>query len=263
MSIREQWKDLVRQGLLFELPPFPGDRHARTVLMSETINKLVVGPWDDQTMGDRCARLAAGLQGIVRGNLLKVCMTPFAARQAQLGRLAPIEDSVFDFRKVERVQGCVCFVASRRRTSWWRSFALRAQSKFRGSIDFPLVIDIPNTGNAAFANALSNGRSFSQSTTRYWETISMSISHTQLLNEIGAGHDGPPIPPAKLAYFQERLRGRIFDFILGIFLEEQKNGLTQAKLARRIGKKADVISRWLGTPSNLTVDTISDLLVGI
>jgi hypothetical protein len=110
---------------------------------------------------------------------------------------------------------------------------------------------------------LNNGRSFFQSTTRYWETISMSTSHTQLLKEIEAGHDGPAIPPAKLAYFQERLRGRIFDFILGIFLEEQKNGLTQAKLARRIGRKAEVVNRWLGTPSNLTVDTISDLLVGI
>jgi hypothetical protein len=91
----------------------------------------------------------------------------------------------------------------------------------------------------------------------------MSTLHTQLLKEIETGHDGPPIPPAKLAYFQERLRGRIFDFILRIFLEEQKNGLTQAKLARRIGRKADVVSRWLGTPSNLTIDTISDLLVGI
>jgi hypothetical protein len=102
MSIREQWKDLVRQGLLFELTPFPGDPCARTVLMSEAINKLVVGPWDDQTMGDRCARLTAGLQGIVRGNVLKVCMTPFAARQAQLGRLAPAENAVFDFRNSER-----------------------------------------------------------------------------------------------------------------------------------------------------------------
>jgi transcriptional regulator with XRE-family HTH domain len=91
----------------------------------------------------------------------------------------------------------------------------------------------------------------------------MTIYQTQLLNEVGAGHDGPRIPAAKLAYFQERLRGRIFAFILGRFLEEQKNGLTQAKLARRIGKTSDLINRWLGAPSNLTVDTISDLLIGI
>lgn len=33
---------------------------------------------------------------------MKVCMTPFAAREAQLGRLDPIEDSVFDFRSREK-----------------------------------------------------------------------------------------------------------------------------------------------------------------
>jgi len=91
----------------------------------------------------------------------------------------------------------------------------------------------------------------------------MTTYRTQLLNEISAGHDGPQVPPAKLSYFQERLRDRIFDFILGRFLAEQKNGLTKAKLGRRIGKKAEVINRWLGAPSNLTLDTISDLLIGI
>jgi hypothetical protein len=91
----------------------------------------------------------------------------------------------------------------------------------------------------------------------------MTIYQTRFLSELEAGHDGPQIPLAKRAYFQERLRGRIFEFILGKFLQEQKTGLNQAKLARRIGKTPDVINRWLGAPSNLTIDTISDLLLGI
>ena len=102
MSIRKQWEGLVEQQMLFKLPPYPGDRNDRTVLMSASINQLVVGPWDSNLMGDRCARLTAGLQGIVRGNVLKVCMTPFAARKAQMGRLHPKENSVFDFRSVEQ-----------------------------------------------------------------------------------------------------------------------------------------------------------------
>jgi hypothetical protein len=93
--------------------------------------------------------------------------------------------------------------------------------------------------------------------------ILMPTNQTQLLNEIGAGHDGPQIPPAKLAYFQERFRDRVFEFIVGLFLAEQQRGLTKAKLGRRIGKKAEVINRWLGAPSNLTLDTVSDLLIGI
>jgi hypothetical protein len=91
----------------------------------------------------------------------------------------------------------------------------------------------------------------------------MPTYQTRILNEIGAGHDGPPIHPATLAYFQERFRGRIHDFILGRFINAQKGGLNQAKLGRRIGKKAEVINRWLASPSNLTSDTISDLLIGI
>ena len=91
----------------------------------------------------------------------------------------------------------------------------------------------------------------------------MPTFQTQLLNEIQAGHDGPTIPESKRVYFQQRLRDRFFDFIVGCFLREQSNGLTKAKLARRIGKTPDVVNRWLAAPSNLTLDSISDLLLGI
>jgi hypothetical protein len=91
----------------------------------------------------------------------------------------------------------------------------------------------------------------------------MTTSPTQFFSEISAGHDGPPIPEARRAYFRARLRNRVFNFILGKFLAEQERGLTQAKLARRIERKPDVVNRWLGMPSNLTLDTVSDLLIGI
>ena len=91
----------------------------------------------------------------------------------------------------------------------------------------------------------------------------MTTFQTQLLNEIRAGHDGPMIPESKRVYFQERFRGRIFNFLIDCFVQEQQNGLTKAKLARRIGKSPEIINRWLGAPSNLTVDSISDLLLGI
>jgi hypothetical protein len=91
----------------------------------------------------------------------------------------------------------------------------------------------------------------------------MTTFQTQLLNEIAAGHDGPVIPESKRVYFQERFRGRIFDFLLNRFAREQRNGLTKAKLARRVGKPPEVINRWLGAPSNLTSDSICDLLLGI
>jgi hypothetical protein len=91
----------------------------------------------------------------------------------------------------------------------------------------------------------------------------MPTSQTQFFSELAVGHSGPPIPEAKRSYFQARLRNRLFNFILGKFVSEQSKGLTKAILARRIGKPPEVINRWLGAPSNLTLDTVSDLLIGI
>ena len=92
----------------------------------------------------------------------------------------------------------------------------------------------------------------------------MSTSQEELFfSELAAGHSGPPIPEAKRVYFQTRLRNRLFDYILGRFVQEQEKGLTKAKLGRRIGKPPEMINRWLGAPSNLTLDTVSDLLLGI
>jgi hypothetical protein len=92
----------------------------------------------------------------------------------------------------------------------------------------------------------------------------MATSQEQeFFNELASGHSGPTIPEPKRVYFQTRLRNRIFDYIIGRFVREQKRGLTKAALARRIGKSPEVINRWLGAPSNLTTDSISDLLLGI
>jgi hypothetical protein len=91
----------------------------------------------------------------------------------------------------------------------------------------------------------------------------MPTSQEPFFSELTAGHSGPTIPEAKRVYFQTRLRNRLFNFILGKFVTEQKRGLSKAALARRIGKSPEVINRWLGAPSNLTLDSISDLLLGI
>jgi hypothetical protein len=91
----------------------------------------------------------------------------------------------------------------------------------------------------------------------------MTIFLAHVLNERKLGHDGPEIPEAKRVYFRRRLRDRFFDFLLEKFEREEANGLTQAKLSRRIGKPPEVINRWLNAPCNLTLDSASDLLLGI
>jgi len=90
----------------------------------------------------------------------------------------------------------------------------------------------------------------------------MTTFQTRLLKELAQGPDSP-IAESNLVYLQERLRGRFFDFLLERFESAQSKGLTQAKLARRLRKSPEVIHRWLSAPTNLTLDSISDLLVGV
>jgi len=66
--------------------------------MTDEVSGLVSEPWGEDDEADRRAILAATLQHIVRGGRLVVCMEPFEARKAHIGRLDPVEDSVFDIR---------------------------------------------------------------------------------------------------------------------------------------------------------------------
>lgn len=65
------------------------------------------------------------------------------------------------------------------------------------------------------------------------------------------------------AYFQERLRGRLYDLVIGEVEKYRARGGTRAGLAKRIGKRPEQITRWLSAPGNLTLDTLSDLLLGL
>jgi hypothetical protein len=65
------------------------------------------------------------------------------------------------------------------------------------------------------------------------------------------------------AFFQARLKRRLYTLVLEKFKEAASEGLTKAELARRTGRKPEVITRFMQTPSNWRLDTVSDLLLGI
>jgi hypothetical protein len=71
------------------------------------------------------------------------------------------------------------------------------------------------------------------------------------------------IPIGKLEYFRARLQSRLHQLVLDEFLRQEDQGLHQAQLARRIGRKPEVINRLLGAPGNWTLNTVSDLLLGM
>ena len=88
----------------------------------------------------------------------------------------------------------------------------------------------------------------------------MNTSQTGFLSEILAGGK---LSQATLGYFRERFRNRIHQFVLKQFIAKQKDGLTQADVARILDKRPEQIHRWLGTPGNWTLDTVSDLMLAI
>lgn len=72
------------------------------------------------------------------------------------------------------------------------------------------------------------------------------------------------VPVKRLSYFQQRFKNRIFEAVMGHFVERAKTeGLTRKDLAERLGKDPALVSRWLSAPSNWSLDTVSDLLVAL
>jgi hypothetical protein len=76
--------------------------------------------------------------------------------------------------------------------------------------------------------------------------------------------EGKKIPLRTLAYFRERLRNRLYSMVVKEFLKQSEtHKLNKAEIARRIGRKPEQITRWLGLPSNWTLDTVSDLMLAM
>ena len=91
----------------------------------------------------------------------------------------------------------------------------------------------------------------------------MVISQVQFFNEI-LDLDRSTIPLGKIAFFRERFRNRLHQLVLQKFITlEDTRGFSRADLARRIGRKPEQVTRWLGAPGNWTLDTVSDLLLGM
>lgn len=85
----------------------------------------------------------------------------------------------------------------------------------------------------------------------------MTISQITDLHEPVSGER---VPLGCLGYFRARNKYRVFSLVMQ---ELDKSGISQAELARRLGKGADQISRYLAGPGNWTLDTLSDFLFAI
>jgi transcriptional regulator with XRE-family HTH domain len=69
-------------------------------------------------------------------------------------------------------------------------------------------------------------------------------------------------PDRDVFYYRQRQKNRVIEELASFFADEaERTGITKKDIADRLGKDPAQISRWLAGPSNLTLDTISDLLL--
>jgi hypothetical protein len=66
-----------------------------------------------------------------------------------------------------------------------------------------------------------------------------------------------------LGYFRGRLGNKFYQLILEKFEERKKAGFSKARLARRIHKAPEQITRLFNAPGNWTIDTVADILLGL
>ncbi len=66
------------------------------------------------------------------------------------------------------------------------------------------------------------------------------------------------------AYYRRRQQNRVFEAIVKLFAEEAERGaISKKKLAEMLEKDPAQITRWLSAPTNLELDTISDILLAM
>jgi hypothetical protein len=73
-----------------------------------------------------------------------------------------------------------------------------------------------------------------------------------------------PFTARDKAYHRQRYKNRMFAEIARLFAEEaEHNQITKRDLAEWLERDPAQITRWLSTPSNLTLETISDILLAL
>src|SRR5262245_43564717 len=79
------------------------------------------------------------------------------------------------------------------------------------------------------------------------------MEHT---SKLGVGLD------RDIFYYQQRAKNRVFEAITSFFAQEaEERGITKRDIADFLKRDPAQITRWLTSPSNYTIETLSDLLL--
>lgn len=78
---------------------------------------------------------------------------------------------------------------------------------------------------------------------------------TTYQEQIQKAVDGEVIPQFWMGYFREAFREEVNDALVELCGSAD---MSKAALSRKIGRRPEQVSRWLNSPSNLEIDTVSD-----
>jgi hypothetical protein len=87
----------VKEKRLFELQPALGS-HIRRMLVSQSVNNLITGPWPNTETALRCGRLEADLEKFLDGSRIEVARRPYKGKTSYMLRLDPEEEEVWEIR---------------------------------------------------------------------------------------------------------------------------------------------------------------------
>lgn len=203
-------------------------------------------PWEGKK-GQRYARLRADLDTFTQGAFISIAPHPYRKlKSAYIARVDPPKDEVWDIRSRDPKPAIRAFGCFAKRDTF-----VILDHYFRAELDGPTEKSGAKRGNVQ----KRNGGSCSIHIRHILEQTSMSTSR---INSILCRPEGDhKIASSTLAYFRARNRNQIYDLVMNEFA---KSGVSQAVLARRLGKGTDQVCRWLGAPGNWTLDSVSDLL---
>lgn len=87
----------------------------------------------------------------------------------------------------------------------------------------------------------------------------MDTSHSRVMNAISED----TIRPYWLSYFREFNRGRVHEQLLELFDAWKARGNNRASLAKKLDRRPEQVTRWLSSPTNFEIDTVSDIALAM